>query len=83
MLRVSSRRKGSRSALHCRLTLAIYACIGANRGMLTHINHLEGGAMSKGMNQKKQQKKKPAKSLVEKREVKRAKKLERSSARSI
>jgi hypothetical protein len=34
--------------------------------------------MSKGMNQKKQDKKKPAKTLDEKRAVKKAKKAERS-----
>lgn len=34
--------------------------------------------MSKGMNQKKQDKKKPAKTLEEKRAVKKAKKTERS-----
>lgn len=34
--------------------------------------------MSKGMNQKKQDKKKPAKTLEEKRAVKKAKKAERS-----
>lgn len=39
--------------------------------------------MSKGMNQKREQKKKPAKSLAEKREVKRAKKVERTSTRSV
>lgn len=39
--------------------------------------------MSKGMNQKREQKKKPAKSLAEKREVKKAKKVERASSRSI
>ncbi len=34
--------------------------------------------MSKGMNQKKQEKKKPAKTLEEKRAVKKAKKTERN-----
>lgn len=62
---------------------AIHARVGANRGMLAKSITLEGRVMSKGMNQKKQEKKKPAKSLVEKREAKKAKKLERSSARPI
>jgi hypothetical protein len=43
----------------------------------------EGGTVSKGMNQKKDQKKKPTKTLAEKREIKKAKKVERSSARPI
>jgi hypothetical protein len=37
--------------------------------------------MSKGMNQKREQKRKPAKTLDEKRAAKKAKKAERSSAR--
>jgi len=44
---------------------------------------LEGDTVSKGMNQKKDQKKKPAKTLAEKREVKRAKKVERTSTRAV
>jgi hypothetical protein len=44
---------------------------------------LEDGIVSKGMNQKKDQKKKPAKTLAEKREVKKAKKVERSSTRLV
>lgn len=39
--------------------------------------------MSKGMNQKRDQKKKPAKTLAEKREVRKAKKAARVSARPI
>ena len=39
--------------------------------------------MSKGMNQKKQDKKKPAKTLEEKRAVKKAKKAERGAQRFI
>jgi len=39
--------------------------------------------MSKGMNQKKDQKKKPAKTFTEKRDVRRAKKAARVSARPI
>ena len=38
--------------------------------------------MSKGMDQKKQLKKKPAKTLAEKRVAKKAKQVERASARS-
>lgn len=39
--------------------------------------------MSKGMNQKKEQRKKPAKTLEEKRAAKKAKRDERGSSRSI
>jgi hypothetical protein len=38
--------------------------------------------MSKGMNQKREQKRKPAKTLEEKRAAKRAKRADRSTARS-
>jgi hypothetical protein len=39
--------------------------------------------MSKGMNQKREQKRKPAKSLEEKRAAKKAKRAERSAARTL
>jgi hypothetical protein len=39
--------------------------------------------MSKGMNQKKEQRKKPAKTLQEKRATKKAKREERASNRSL
>ena len=39
--------------------------------------------MSKGMNQKKEQRKKPAKTLEEKRASKKAKRDERASSRSM
>ena len=39
--------------------------------------------MSKGMNQKRDQKKKPTKTLAEKREGKKAKKAERAASRPI
>lgn len=39
--------------------------------------------MSKGMNQKREQKRKPAKTLDEKRAAKKAKKAERSVARPL
>lgn len=39
--------------------------------------------MSKGMNQKREQKRKPAKTLEEKRAAKKAKKAERASARIV
>jgi hypothetical protein len=39
--------------------------------------------MSKGMNQKREQKRKPAKSLEEKRAAKKAKKADRASARTL
>jgi hypothetical protein len=39
--------------------------------------------MSKGMNQKREQKRKPAKSLEEKRAVKRAKRADRAATRTI
>jgi hypothetical protein len=38
--------------------------------------------MSKGMDKKREEKKKPAKTLAEKREAKKAKKVERASSRS-
>jgi hypothetical protein len=40
-------------------------------------------AMSKGMNQKREQKRKPAKTLEEKRAAKKAKRTERAAARSL
>lgn len=43
----------------------------------------ERADMSKAMNQKKDQKKKPAKTFTEKRDVRRAKKAARASARPI
>ena len=43
----------------------------------------ERAPMSKGMNQKKDQKKKPAKTLTEKREVRKAKKADRAASRPI
>jgi hypothetical protein len=56
-------------------------------GAGVHSNHLpiqvEGAHMSKGMNQKKEQRKKPAKTLEEKRAAKKAKREERASNRSI
>jgi hypothetical protein len=39
--------------------------------------------MSKGMNQEREQKRKPAKSLQEKRAAKRAKQADRATARTI
>jgi hypothetical protein len=39
--------------------------------------------MSKGMNQKREQKRKPGKTLEEKRAAKKAKRAERASARTI
>jgi len=39
--------------------------------------------MSKGMNQKREQKRKPAKTLEEKRAAKKAKRAERSAARTL
>jgi hypothetical protein len=39
--------------------------------------------MSKGMNQKREQKRKPAKTLQEKRTAKKAKKAERAAGRTI
>jgi hypothetical protein len=39
--------------------------------------------MSKGMNQKREQKRKPAKSLEEKRAAKKAKRAERAATRTI
>jgi hypothetical protein len=39
--------------------------------------------MSKGMNQKREQKRKPAKTLEEKRAAKKAKRAERSTARTL
>ena len=39
--------------------------------------------MSKGMNQKREQKRKPAKTLEEKRAAKKAKKAERASTRTL
>jgi hypothetical protein len=39
--------------------------------------------MSKGMNQKREQKRKPAKSLDEKRAAKKAKKAERGQTRAV
>jgi hypothetical protein len=39
--------------------------------------------MSKGMNQKREQKRKPAKTLEEKRAAKKAKRAERSTDRSL
>jgi hypothetical protein len=43
----------------------------------------EETTMSKGMNQKREQKRKPAKSLEEKRAAKKAKKADRASARTL
>lgn len=40
-------------------------------------------AMSKGMNQKREQKRKPAKTLEEKRAAKKAKRAERTAARPV
>lgn len=39
--------------------------------------------MSKGMNQKREQKRKPAKTLEEKRALKKAKKADRAAARTL
>jgi hypothetical protein len=39
--------------------------------------------MSKGMNQKREEKRKPAKTLLEKRSAKKAKKAERAATRSL
>jgi hypothetical protein len=39
--------------------------------------------MSKGMNQKREQKRKPAKTLEEKRAAKKAKRAERGTARAV
>lgn len=52
------------------------------RGILTR-QLIPETAMSKGQNQKKEQKKKPASTLDEKRAAKKAKKAERSSGRGI
>lgn len=46
-------------------------------------HHQEIAPMSKGMNQKREQKRKPEKTLDEKRAAKKAKKAERASARTI
>lgn len=51
--------------------------------MLDESMTAEDGIVSKGLNQKKEQKKKPAKSLAEKREAKKAKKVERSTSRPV
>jgi hypothetical protein len=59
---------------------------GGARQQPLRFNNLEAHeemTMSKGMNQKREQKRKPAKSLEEKRAAKKAKKADRASARTL
>jgi hypothetical protein len=53
------------------------------RRVLDSFATLKEIAMSKGMNQKKEQKRKPAKTLEEKRAAKRAKREERAAGRPL
>ena len=65
------------SYIACAYT-AVTQCVARYRYRLTEEMH-----MSKGMDQKKQERKKPAKSLEEKRAAKKAKREARSSSRAI
>jgi hypothetical protein len=71
--------------------------IGGDAGVITHqqslslrqsflvelLSQRRRSSMSKGMNQKREQKRKPAKTLDEKRAAKKAKKAERAAGRTL